>query len=161
MDNGHWKECAVAGVEHSKYEYGKSSVRRHDFPFKRLKDCARTRDSSVLRAASQGTATGWLCILYCFAQCYLRKCAEDPFFPAKVLFFVKGSFAREEICNTHNAYVRAEENPHVIRRRAAHIRFSVNVCECFIGDHLIWPYLLLFPLTGCNYMLLMKQILPL
>lgn len=85
-----------------------------------------------------------------FAHWYLGMCATDPLFPAVVLFSDEASFTREGIFNTHNAQVWAEENPHVIRRRAAQTRFSVNVCAGIIGDHLIEPYLLLFYSTYCH-----------
>ena len=53
-----------------------------------------------------------------FAKWYLEKCATDPLYPVKVLFFDEVYFTREGVFSTHNAHVWAEENPHAIRRRA-------------------------------------------
>ena len=57
-----------------------------------------------------------------FVQWYFENWAADPLFPAKVL-----SFPREEIFNTLNTDMWAEENPHAMRRHAAQTRFSLNV----------------------------------
>ena len=44
--------------------------------------------------------------------------------------------------------------------RAFQQRFSVNVCEDIIGDHLIEPYLLLSVLDGGKYRIFLEEILP-
>ncbi|GFT07829.1 uncharacterized protein TNCV_1214221 [Trichonephila clavipes] len=64
------------------------------------------------------------------------------------------------IFNTHNDHIWAVENPHAIRRRAAQIRFSVNIWAGIMGDHLIGPYLFSCRLTGLNYLLFLQQVLP-
>ncbi|GFT04312.1 uncharacterized protein TNCV_1928731 [Trichonephila clavipes] len=94
-----------------------------------------------------------------FAQWYLGKCATNPLFPDEVLFSDEASFKREGIFNTHNDHIWAVENPHAIRLRAAHIRFSVNVWAGIMGDHLIGPYLFPCRLTGLNYLLFLQQVL--
>ncbi|GFV60469.1 uncharacterized protein TNCV_3471041 [Trichonephila clavipes] len=67
------------------------------------------------------------------AQWYLGKCATNPLFPDEVLFSDEASFTREGIFHTHNDHIWAVENPHAIRRRAAQIRFSVNVWAASIA----------------------------
>ncbi|GFW85226.1 DUF4817 domain-containing protein [Trichonephila clavipes] len=91
---------------------------------------------------------------------YLGKCATNPLFPDEVLFSDEASFTREGIFNTHNDHIWAVENPHAIRRRAAQIRFSVNVWAGIMGDHLIGPYLFPCRLTRLNYVLFLQQVLP-
>ncbi|GFV57797.1 uncharacterized protein TNCV_3071761 [Trichonephila clavipes] len=93
-----------------------------------------------------------------FAQWYL--CATNPLFPDEVLFSDEASFTREGIFNTHNDHIWAVENPHAIRRRAAQIRFSVNVWAGIMGNHLIGSYLFPCRLTGLNYLLFLQQALP-
>ncbi|GFV86692.1 uncharacterized protein TNCV_3137191, partial [Trichonephila clavipes] len=96
-----------------------------------------------------------------FAQWYLGKCATNSLFPDEVLFSDEASFTSgRNFINTHNDHIWAVENPHAIRRRAAQIRFSVNVWAGIMGDHLIGPYLLPCRLTGLNYLLFLQQILP-
>ncbi|GFW87793.1 DUF4817 domain-containing protein [Trichonephila clavipes] len=127
---------------------------------RRLEDSPRTRHASVSRAACPDTATGRLCTSCCFRTVVPWKmCYESPF-PDEVLFSDEASFTREGIFNTHNDHIWAVENPHAIRRRAAQIRFSVNVWAGIIGDHLIGPYLFPCRLTGLNYLLFLQQVLP-
>ncbi|GFV03492.1 uncharacterized protein TNCV_5060331 [Trichonephila clavipes] len=84
----------------------------------------------------------------------------ESLFPDEVLFSDEASFTREGIFNTHNDHIWAVENPHAIRRRAAQIRFSVNVWAGIMGDHLIGPYMFPCRLTGLNYLLFLQQVLP-
>ena len=95
-----------------------------------------------------------------FIQQYLGKCAADPLFLGKVLFSDEASFIREGIFETHNAHMWAEENSHAIWRCAVQTWCSVNVWTCIMGEHLIGPYLLPFRLAGCNYLLILQQVLP-
>ena len=54
-----------------------------------------------------------------FAQWDLGKCATDPLFHIKVLFFDEASFTGEGIVNMRNTHTWTEENPHAIQHCAA------------------------------------------
>ena len=96
-----------------------------------------------------------------FAQWYFGKCTTYLLFPAKVYFSDELSSKKEGIFNTHNSRMRAEENSHVIRCRAAWTQFSFNVWNEIIGYELIEPYLLTFRYpTGRNYLFFLQQVLP-
>ncbi|GFT21471.1 uncharacterized protein TNCV_2307291 [Trichonephila clavipes] len=160
MDSSRRTECASACREESKNEYTKCSKLSRGFPLQRLEDSPRTTHASVSRAACPDTATGRLCTSCCFRTLVPWKmCYESPF-PDEVLISDEASFTREGIFNTHNDHIWVVENPHAVRRRAAQIRFSVNVWAGIMGNHLIGPYLFLCRLTGLNYLLFLQQVLP-
>ncbi|GFW99526.1 hypothetical protein TNCV_3417591 [Trichonephila clavipes] len=109
----------LACREESKNEYTKCSKLSRGFPLQRLEDSPRTKHASVSTQQPEDYAPR--------AQWYLGKFATNSLFLMKCCFPMRHPFTREGIFNTHNDHIWAVENPHAIRRRAAQIRFSVNV----------------------------------
>lgn len=95
-----------------------------------------------------------------FAQWFLEESANDPNFPAYVLFTDEATFTREGVFNHHNQHLWAQENPRGVRHHAAQRRFKVNVWAGLVGDCLVGPYLLPCNLNATNYLIFLREVLP-
>ena len=94
-----------------------------------------------------------------FCRWFLRS-AEQPDFPAHVLFTDEATFTREGIFNTQNARNWAHANQQATRPRADQNRFTVNVWAGIVNDYLLGPHLLPTTLDGRKYLDFLQRILP-
>jgi len=69
-----------------------------------------------------------------------------------ILFTDEAQFNRDDVSNTHNSHVWADENPHATVESNFELRFSVNMCCAVLGDQLIGPFILEGHLTGEAYL---------
>ncbi|GFV20949.1 uncharacterized protein TNCV_1240001 [Trichonephila clavipes] len=137
------------------------SVANSGFPIAASGGFSRTRHASVSRAAYPDTANRKIMHLVLLSHSgTLENVLRIPFFLMKCCFPMRHPFTREEFSTRITTIFGRMENPHTIRRRAAQIRFSVNVWAGIMGDHLIGPYLFPCRLTGLNYLLFMQRVLP-
>ena len=67
---------------------------------------------------------------------------------------------RDDIFNSRNSHVWAEENPHEIIQKRNKNRFSVNVWAGVLGNHVIGPYILPNRLNSPTYLVFLRDILP-
>ena len=95
-----------------------------------------------------------------YARLFLHKAVEQPCFPSKVLFTDEALFTREGIVNVHNLRLWSAVNLHVTRQCNHQDRFSVNVWEGILGDHVIGPYILTERQNGRNYGIVLNEVLP-
>lgn len=96
-----------------------------------------------------------------FASWCLRREQENGLFIHNILFTDEACFTRTGLFNPHNFHAWQQENPHLVRKFQYQHRFSVNVWAGIIDDFLVGPYLMPNRLTGQNYEIFLREVLPL
>ena len=94
------------------------------------------------------------------SEWFLEQQTFDPHFSKYVLFTDEAYFTRDGVFNYHNNHNWQQNNPHVIHPGSHQQRFNLNVWAGIVGDHLIGPYLMPSLLTGPNYTLFLRNVLP-
>lgn len=76
-----------------------------------------------------------------------------------ILWTDEATFTRIGLFNQHNEHWWSNENPHVVRKNAYQVRFSVNVWAGIVNGTVIGPYFI-GRQNGPNYLHFLRQVLP-
>lgn len=77
-----------------------------------------------------------------------------------ILWTDEATFTRIGLFNVHNEHWWSGRNPHVTRRDAYQVRFSLNVWAGILNDALIGPYFIQGRLNGQNYLQFLINVVP-
>lgn len=95
-----------------------------------------------------------------FCENFLRRAAQDPRFPSRVIFSDESLFTREGVFNSHNMHLWSDENPRVTRIRNFQVRWKMNVWAGIMGTEILGPVILPDILTGATYKEFLRENLP-
>lgn len=77
-----------------------------------------------------------------------------------ILWTDESTFTRIGLFNMHNEHYWSAENPHLTRRNAYQVRFSLNVWAGIVNDIVIGPYFIEGRLNGAKYLDMLRQVVP-
>ena len=95
-----------------------------------------------------------------FVRWMMHMIMKNSQFFSLILLTDDASLNREGIFNTHNEYIWAENNPHLITSRKYQRRFAINMKAGIFGGHLIGLLPATRSLTSKKYFVLLKRVQP-
>ncbi|KOC62224.1 hypothetical protein WH47_03982 [Habropoda laboriosa] len=95
-----------------------------------------------------------------YSRWLLGEIERNPSFCRYILWTGEVLLTRDGCFNTHNLYVRNDENPYAMRPYAAQERWPVNLWAGICNDFVVGPYILPDRLNGSTYNNFLENVLP-
>lgn len=77
-----------------------------------------------------------------------------------ILWTDEATFSRIGLFNVHNEHYWSSRNPHLTRRHAFQVRFTLNVWAGVVNNTVIGPHFIEGRLNGNNYLQLLRNVIP-